>query len=317
MQHVQFEGQTKTKLGNPEAKAEVEQIVTTELAKLVERKEFEKSIELVINKAKNAAKAREAAKKAKEITRAKNSLDVGNLVGKLASCTGHKAELNELFIVEGDSAGGSAKMARDRKTQAILPLKGKPLNAEKKRLEQVVQNEEIRTIISALGAGIGEDFNPKNLKYHKVIILADADQDGAHIRAILLTFFFRYMRELITGGYVYMGMPPLYRVSKGKTVEYVYSDAELPEAIDRIGKGYTIQRYKGLGEMNPDQLWDTTMDPKKRSLVRVDLEDEVEAERMVNILMGDNIEERKEYISANANFNKVNEIEKKFLAKKV
>ncbi len=317
MQNVQFEGQTKTKLGNPEAKAEVEQIVTTELAKLVERKEFEKSIELVINKAKNAAKAREAAKKAKEITRAKNSLDVGNLVGKLASCTGHKAELNELFIVEGDSAGGSAKMARDRKTQAILPLKGKPLNAEKKRLEQVLQNEEIRTIISALGAGIGEDFNPKNLKYHKVIILADADQDGAHIRAILLTFFFRYMRELITGGYVYMGMPPLYRVSKGKTVEYVYSDAELPEAIDRIGKGYTIQRYKGLGEMNPDQLWDTTMDPKKRSLVRVDLDDEVEAERMVNILMGDNIEERKEYISANANFNKVNEIEKKFLAKKV
>ena len=313
---LKVEGQTKTKLGNPEAKTEVEQIVTSELSKLIERKEFEKSVEAIINKAKNAAKAREAAKKAKEITRAKNSLDVGTLVGKLASCTGHKPELNELFIVEGDSAGGSAKMARDRQTQAILPLKGKPLNAEKKRLEQVLQNEEIRTIISALGAGIGEDFNPKNLKYHKVIILADADQDGAHIRAILLTFFFRYMRELITGGYVYMGMPPLSRVSKGKVVEYVYSDAELPEALERIGKGYTIQRYKGLGEMNPDQLWDTTMDPKKRSLVRVDLEDEVEAERMVNILMGDNIEERKEYISTNANFNKVNEIEKKFLQKK-
>lgn len=316
MKSVQFEGQTKTKLGNPEAKTEVEQIVTNELSKLIERKEFEKALDSILNKAKNAAKAREAAKKAKELTRAKNSIEGSNLVGKLSSCTGHKAELNELFIVEGDSAGGSAKQARDRKYQAILPLKGKPLNAEKKRLEQVLQNEEIRTIISALGAGIGEDFNPKNLKYHKVIILADADQDGAHIRAILLTFFFRYMKELITGGYVYMGMPPLYRVSKGKDSEYVYSDAELPEAIDRIGKGYTIQRYKGLGEMNPEQLWDTTMDPAKRTLVRVDLDDVTEAERMVNILMGDNIEERKEYISQNANFNKHNAFENKLLQKK-
>lgn len=317
MKTVQFEGQTKTKLGNPEAKTEVEQIVTNELSRLIERKEYEKSLELLINKAKGAAKAREAAKKAKELTRAKNSIDSSTLVGKLSSCTGHKAELNELFIVEGDSAGGSAKQARDRKYQAILPLKGKPLNAEKKRLEQVLQNEEIRTIISALGAGIGDDFNAKNLKYHKVIILADADQDGAHIRAILLTFFFRYMRELVTGGYVYIGMPPLYKVSKGNFTEYVYSDIELPEAIERAGKGYTIQRYKGLGEMNPEQLWETTMDPNKRTLVRVDLEDVAEAERMVNILMGDNIEERKEYIAEHANFNKENDFDKKMIQKKI
>lgn len=315
MKSVQFEGQTKTKLGNPEAKTEVEQIVASELSRLLERKEYEKPLEAIINKAKGAAKAREAAKKAKELTRAKNSIEGSSLVGKLSSCTGHKAELNELFIVEGDSAGGSAKQARDRKYQAILPLKGKPLNAEKKRLEQVLQNEEIRTIISALGAGIGEDFNEKNLKFHKVIILADADQDGAHIRAILLTFFFRYMKELITGGYVYIGMPPLYRVAKGSHIEYVYSDAELPEAVERAGKGYSIQRYKGLGEMDPEQLWDTTMDPKKRSLVRVDLDDVAEAERMVNILMGDNIEERKEYIALHANFNKNNAFDKKMMQK--
>ena len=261
-------------------------------------------METIINTAKAAAKAREAARKAKELTRAKNSIDSTNLVGKLSSCTGRKAELNELFIVEGDSAGGSAKQGRDRQFQAILPLKGKPLNAEKKRLDQVLQNDEIRSLISALGAGIGEDFDTKNLKYHKVIILSDADQDGAHIRAILLTFFFRYMRDLITGGYVYMGMPPLYKVYRGNNFEYVYSDKELPEAIERIGKGYSIQRYKGLGEMNPEQLWDTTLNPQTRSLVRVELSDVAEAERLISILMGDNIEARKEYIANNANFNK-------------
>ena len=304
MQNVQFEGQTKTKLGNPEAKQEVENIVTAELSKLIERKEYASSMETIINKAKSAAKAREAARKAKELTRAKNSIDSTNLVGKLSACTGRKAELNELFIVEGDSAGGSAKQGRDRQFQAILPLKGKPLNAEKKRLEQVLQNDEIRSLISALGAGIGDDFDTKNLKYHKVIILSDADQDGAHIRAILLTFFFRYMRDLITGGYVYMGMPPLYKVYRGNNFEYVYSDKELPEAIERIGKGYSIQRYKGLGEMNPEQLWDTTLNPATRSLVRVELSDAAEAERLISILMGDNIEARKEYIANNANFNK-------------
>ena len=300
-----FEGQTKTKLGNTEIKPEVENLAYTKLLEYFDQNAHKKVLELAINKGKAAAKVREAARKAKEITRAKNSIENSNLVGKLSSCTGKKAENNELFIVEGDSAGGSAKMARDRSFQAILPLRGKPLNAEKKRLAQVLANEEIRTIISALGTGIGEDFNLSNLKYHKVIILSDADQDGAHIRAILLTFFFRYMKELVLNGHVYIGLPPLYKVQKRDAIEYVYSDAELPEAIERIGKGYTIQRYKGLGEMNPEQLWDTTMDPKTRSLMRVTLEDAANAELMITTLMGDNIEARKAYISEHANFNKV------------
>lgn len=305
MRNVQFEGQTKTKLGNTEIKPEVENLSYAKLMEYFDQGANKSVLELAINKGKNAAKVREAARKAKEITRAKNSIENSNLIGKLSSCTGRKAELNELFIVEGDSAGGSAKMARDRSFQAILPLRGKPLNAEKKRLAQVLANEEIRTIISALGTGIGEDFNLSNLKYHKVIILSDADQDGAHIRAILLTFFFRYMKELVLNGHVYIGLPPLYKVAKRDTVEYVYSDAELPEAIERIGKGYTMQRYKGLGEMNPEQLWDTTMDPKSRSLMRVTLEDAANAELMITTLMGDNIEARKAYISEHANFNKV------------
>ncbi len=309
MKNVQFEGQTKTKLGNVEAKTEVETIVTNELTKLLSRKEYNSTIEIIVGKAKSASKAREAARKAKELTRAKNSIDSTNLVGKLSACTGRKAELNELFIVEGDSAGGSAKQARDRYFQAILPLKGKPLNAEKKRLDQVLQNDEIRTLISALGCGVG-DIDLKSLKYHKIIILSDADQDGAHIRAILLTFFFRYMKELITNGHIYIGMPPLYRVSKGKDIEYVYSDKELPEAIARMGKGYQIQRYKGLGEMNPEQLWETTIDPKHRTLVRVDLEDAAEAERMITILMGDNADARKAYIAKYADFNKEDFLDK-------
>ena len=305
MRNVQFEGQTKTKLGNTEIKPEVENLAYTKLLEYFDQNNHKKVLELAINKGKAAAKVREAARKAKEITRAKNSIENSNLVGKLSSCTGKKPENNELFIVEGDSAGGSAKMARDRSFQAILPLRGKPLNAEKKRLQQVLANEEIRTIISALGTGIGEDFNLSNLKYHKVIILSDADQDGAHIRAILLTFFFRYMKELVLNGHVYIGLPPLYKVQKRDTIEYVYSDAELPEAIERIGKGYTIQRYKGLGEMNPEQLWDTTMNPATRSLMRVTLEDVANAELMITTLMGDNIEARKAYISEHANFNKV------------
>ena len=310
MRNVQFEGQTKTKLGNPEAKSEVEAIVVRELTKFFMKKENEKIGEIIINKAKGAAKTREAARKAKEISRAKNSVDNYNLVGKLANCTSRKAELSELFIVEGDSAGGSAKQGRDRSIQAILPLKGKPLNAEKKRLDQVLANEEIRTIISALETGIGEDFNISNLRYNKVIILSDADQDGAHIRAILLTFFYRYMRGLITDGHVYIGLPPLYKVYKKDVEKYVYSDYELPQAIEKVGKGYQIQRYKGLGEMNPEQLWETTMDPSKRILLRVTIDDAANAEKMITTWMGDNIEARKEYISQHANFDREDTFEK-------
>ena len=304
MKNIQFEGQTKTKLGNPEAKNAVEAIIVDGLSAYCGLSKSSKTLSALFDKALSAAKVREAARKAKEITRQKNSLENATLVGKLASCTGKKAELNELFIVEGDSAGGSAKQARDRHFQAILPLRGKPLNAEKKRIDQVLQNEEIRTIISALNAGLGEDFDIKDLRYHKVIILADADQDGAHIRAILLTFFFRYMRELVSEGHVYIGMPPLYKVEKRDKIEYVYSDAELPEAINRIGKGYSLQRYKGLGEMNPEQLWETTMDPKERTLVQVTIEDAAEADRMITTLMGDDIESRKAFIAENADFNK-------------
>ena len=311
MRNVQFEGQTKTKLGNTEIKPEVDNLSYQKIMEFFDQGANKQILELAIGKAKQAAKVREAARKAKEITRAKNSIENSNLIGKLSSCSGKKAELNELFIVEGESAGGSAKQARDRGFQAILALRGKPLNAEKKRLAQILANEEIRTIISALGTGIGEDFNLSNLKYHKVIILSDADQDGAHIRAILITFFFRYMKELILNGHLYIGLPPLYKVSKRDQVEYVYSDAELPEAIERIGKGYAIQRYKGLGEMNPEQLWDTTMDPSKRSLMRVTLDDVANAELMITTLMGDNIEARKAYISEHANFNREENFEVK------
>ncbi len=304
MRNVQFEGQTKTKLGNPEIKNEVENIVYNQLVTYFEDNSNKNTLELALKKGKAAAKVREAARKAKEITRQKNSIESYNLVGKLSSCTGKTAENNELFIVEGDSAGGSAKQARDRYFQAILPLRGKPLNAEKKRLAQVLANEEIRTIISALGTGIGEDFDITSLKYHKVIILSDADQDGAHIRAILITFFFRYMKELVTNGHLYIGLPPLYKVQKKEKVEYVYSDAELPGVLEKFGKGYSLQRYKGLGEMNPEQLWQTTMNPKERSLLRVTVDDAANADLMITTLMGDNIEARKLYISEHANFNK-------------
>ncbi len=307
MKNIQFEGQTKTKLGNPEAKPAVETVTVNGLTNYFGLRGSGKVFSSILDKAIGACKAREASKKAKDIVRQKNSIENYTLVGKLASCTGRNYVNNELFIVEGDSAGGSAKQGRDRHFQAILPLRGKPLNAEKKRIDQVLQNEEIRTIISALGTGIGEDLNLDNLKYHKVIILADADQDGAHIRAILITFFFRYMKELINEGHLYIGTPPLYKISKRGKEEYVYSDAELPEAIERIGgKPYDIQRYKGLGEMNPEQLWTTTMDPANRTLVRVTIDDAAEAEKMITILMGDNIEARKQYITDNADFNKNN-----------
>lgn len=306
MKNIQFEGQTKGKLGNPEAKPAVETVTVNELTKYFQSRGTGKIFTSIIDKAIGAAKVREASRKAKESARQKNTAENYNLVGKLAACSGRNYVNNELFIVEGDSAGGSAKQGRDRHFQAILPLRGKPLNSEKKRIDQVLANEEIKTIISALGVGIG-DVNLDGLRYHKVIILADADQDGAHIRAILITFFYRYMRELINQGHLYIGMPPLYLLKKrGKNV-YVYSDAELPEAIESIGgKPYEIQRYKGLGEMNPEQLWETTMDPANRSLVRVTVDDAAEAEKMITVLMGDNIDARKQYIIENADFNKNN-----------
>ena len=310
MSSIQFEGQTKTKLGNTEARTAVEAIVMDELAPILENLKNSDLAAAIADKAVKAAKAREAARKAKTMAREKSKLENVPLVGKLSSCTGRTPEQNELFIVEGDSAGGSAKQGRDRRFQAILPLRGKPLNVEKRRIEQVLENDECRSIITALGTGIGEDFELKNLKYHKIIILSDADQDGAHIRALLLTFFYRYTKELITGGHVYMGMPPLYKVQKGNNVTYAYDDEELAR-ITKGMKGYTLQRYKGLGEMNPEQLWETTLNPENRSLVQVTIEDAAYVEHLVTLLMGDKVAPRKEYITEHANFNRVDSFEDK------
>ena len=310
MSSIQFEGQTKTQLGNTEARTAVESVVTDELPPILENLKNADLSNAIADKAVKAARAREAARKAKSMAREKSKLENAPLVGKLSSCTGRNAEINELFIVEGDSAGGSAKQGRDRRFQAILPLRGKPLNVEKRRLEQVLENDECRSIITALGTGIGEDFELKNLKYNKVIILSDADQDGAHIRALLLTFFYRYTRELITSGHVYMGMPPLYKVQKGKDVFYAYDDAELNKLTKGL-KGYTLQRYKGLGEMNPEQLWETTLNPENRSLVQVTIDDAAYVEHLVTLLMGDKVAPRKEYITEHADFNKVDTFEER------
>ena len=315
MANVQFEGQTKTKLGNTEARPAVEATVIEGFNAFKNVRGYKKTMEEIIKKAQGAAKSRIAAKTAKENARAKNSIDGLTLIGKLAGCSGKKPELNEMFIVEGDSAGGTAKQARVRQFQSILPLRGKPLNVEKKKLSQILENEEIRTMISAIGAGIDPEFKIDKINYHKVIILSDADQDGMHIRCILLTFFFRYMRPLVNAGHVYIGMPPLYKVYKGDKVEYAYDDKELNEKIEKIGKGYQLQRYKGLGEMSAEQLWETTMNPATRNLIQVTVEDAAKAERMITTLMGDKVEGRKEFLAKYANFNKrdtfIDKIEKK------
>ena len=305
----QFEGQTKGRLGNTEVRPIVESITAEQLSLFLDDLKNQEDAQRIVEKAVKAAQVRAAARRARDVARKKNELEATPLVGKLSACTGRHPEQNELFIVEGDSAGGSAKQGRDRHMQAILPLRGKPLNAEKKNIEQVLANEEFRSLITALGTGIREDFTLARLKYHKVIILSDADQDGAHIRAILLTFFFRYMRPLITAGHVYIGLPPLYKASKGAKNIYCYDDRELAAAAKTLGRGYLVQRYKGLGEMNPEQLWETTMNPADRKLVQVTIEDAAEAERMVSVLMGDKVEPRREYITANADFNRSDDFE--------
>ena len=312
MQNVQFEGQTKTKLGNPEVKGIVQSLLSEELDKFLADPKNKEIADLIGKIGVDSCKVREAEKRAKQAQREKNALTGSVLIGKFAACSGRRAEENELFIVEGDSAGGSAKQGRDRAFQAVLPLKGKPLNVEKRRYEQVIGNDEIKTIIYALGADCGKDFELDKLKFGKVIILADADQDGAHIRSILLTFFYRYMREMIREGKVFVGMPPLYKVQKKDLIKYAYDDPELDKITAELKTGYTIQRYKGLGEMNPTQLWDTTLNPRTRTLMRVTLEDIGESDRMVATLMGDNVEARKAFIYENANFNKVDSFAKKY-----
>ncbi|MBD3236132.1 MAG: DNA topoisomerase (ATP-hydrolyzing) subunit B [Candidatus Eisenbacteria bacterium] len=296
----QFEGQTKTKLGNSEVKGLVESVVGENLTDYLEN--HEAIARLLIEKSLSAARAREAARKARELARRKNLLDSGSLPGKLADCAERDPERAELFIVEGDSAGGSAKQGRDRRFQAILPLKGKILNVEKARPDRALANEEIRTLITAIGTGFGEtEFEINKLRYHKIIIMTDADVDGAHIRTLLLTFFYRYMRQLIDEGHIYIAQPPLYRVSKSKKEWYAYNDAERDGILEEIGRrGFHLQRYKGLGEMNPEQLWHTTMDPEHRHLLAVSSEDAAEADRIFSILMGDQVGPRRQFIEENA-----------------
>ncbi len=300
----QFEGQTKTKLGNSEVEGAVKTVLNEYLAAYLD--EHPKSANIIVEKAVSAARAREAARKARDLTRKKSALDIGNLPGKLADCSLSDPVLCEIYLVEGDSAGGSAKQGRDRQFQAILPLRGKIINVEKARIDKVLSNEEIRTIITAIGSGIKEDFSIENARYHKIIIMTDADVDGAHIRTLLLTFFFRQMPELIEAGFIYIAQPPLYRVAKGKEEFYAYDEDERVEYIGRLGgnetKSINIQRYKGLGEMNPEQLWKTTMDPNVRTLLKVDIDDAVEADRIFQMLMGDEVEPRRAFIEKNAKF---------------
>lgn len=295
----QFEGQTKTKLGNSEMRTVVAKAMTEGLGSYLE--EHPKEAKDLIMKGVLAQKAREAARNARDLARRKSALESTTLPGKLADCSDKDPSLCEIYLVEGNSAGGSAKMGRDRRFQAILPLRGKILNVEKARLHKVLENEEIKTMITAFGAGIKEDFDESKLRYNRIICMTDADVDGSHIRILMLTFFFRFMRPLIENGHVYIAQPPLYKVTKGKTVKYCYSDDELNEYLDSVGrKGNEIQRYKGLGEMDPEQLWETTMDPKSRTLLRVNMDDAIAADEIFTVLMGEQPELRRQFIEDNA-----------------
>lgn len=295
----QFEGQTKTKLGNSEMRTVVAKAMAEGLGSYLE--EHPKEAKDLIMKGVLAQKAREAARNARDLARRKSALESTTLPGKLADCSDKDPSLCEIYLVEGDSAGGSAKMGRDRRFQAILPLRGKILNVEKARLHKVLENEEIKTMITAFGAGIKEDFDESKLRYNRIICMTDADVDGSHIRILMLTFFFRFMRPLIENGHVYIAQPPLYKVTKGKTVKYCYSDDELNEYLDSVGrKGNEIQRYKGLGEMDPEQLWETTMDPKSRTLLRVNMDDAIAADEIFTVLMGEQPELRRQFIEDNA-----------------
>ena len=295
----QFEGQTKTKLGNPEVKGIVETIVGEELGAFLE--EHPTEAKRIVEKNLQASRARIAAKKAREMTRRKTALSSTSLPGKLADCREKDPALSEIFIVEGDSAGGSAKTGRDSRIQAILPLRGKVLNVEKSRLDRILTADTLKSMITAFGTGIGDDFDVERARYHKIVIMTDADVDGAHIRTLLLTFFYRYMRGLIERGYVYIAQPPLYKISRGKHVEYAYTDAELAKRTkDLDSSKYTLQRYKGLGEMDAEQLWETTMNPETRNMLRVNVEDASYADEIFNVLMGDKVQPRKEFIERNA-----------------
>ncbi len=297
---AQFESQTKAKLGNSEVRVIVDNIVNEKLSEFFE--ENPAVAKLIIEKALAASRAREAARKARELTRRKGALEGMTLPGKLADCNEKRAELTELFLVEGDSAGGSAKEGRDSLYQAILPLRGKILNVEKARLDRVYGSESIRNIIQALGCGVGEDLDLTKLRYGKIIIMADADVDGSHIQILILTLLFRHMRKLIEEGHVYLAMPPLYKVSKGKKYTYAYSDEERDAKIEEMGQGAVASRYKGLGEMNPEQLWETTMDPEQRTILRVDINDAMKCDEVFSLLMGDDVEPRREFIEKNAKY---------------
>lgn len=299
LHNPQFEGQTKTKLGNVEIRSLVSAVVNESLSEFFE--ENPAITKQILEKAVMAARAREAARKARELTRRKNALEISSLPGKLADCSVKDPDKAEIYIVEGDSAGGSAKQGRDRRFQAILPLRGKILNVEKARLDKIFANAEIRTMITAFGTGISEDFDLSKRRYGKIIIMTDADVDGAHIRTLLLTFFYRYMKPLVEHGHIFIAQPPLYQIRKGKNHWYTYSDDELAKKLDEVGReGATVQRYKGLGEMNPEQLWETTMDPMTRTMLRVEVNDALEADELFTILMGDQVAPRRQFIEENA-----------------